>query len=80
VGPAESRDYVSLAKALRSLQQIAKIDAEGHMQVHSLRRPRFPQLKHETVDVVGKEKTKICASDSFAKTYLTAEFFVSHSF
>ena len=41
------RGYVSLAKSPRSLQEIVKIDAEGHMQVHSLRpRPRFPQPEH----------------------------------
>jgi len=36
-------DYVSLAKALRSLQQVVKIDAESDMQAQPLRtRPRFP--------------------------------------
>ena len=33
-------DDVSLAKAIRSLQQVIKIDAESRVQVHSL--PRYP--------------------------------------
>jgi hypothetical protein len=35
------------SEALRSLQQVVKIDAEGHVQAQPLRsRPRFPQPEH----------------------------------
>jgi hypothetical protein len=38
-------DDVSLAKAIRSLQQVIKIDAESRVQVHSL--PRWACISSE---------------------------------